>query len=174
MPPSVLRWLILSVVVLSAAGCRSIEARCPSESKLAGAKPPDGNEEWCEYQDAEGKSVKHGSYAAWYDNGQQQADVSYEHGKENGPTTVWYPTGKKMLEGSYRGGERDGRWTRWYESGTKELETEFSAGQKNGRDLRWDEHGKLVADLEWKAGKVVRTNVGPPPPPEGVPPKIDS
>ena len=166
--------LFLILVAMTFTACRSGETRCPGETTLAGAKPPAGSEEWCEYKDAEGKSVKHGSYVAWYDDQHKQAEVLYEHGKEHGLTTVWYPSGKKMLEGNYKGGERDGRWTRWYESGTKELETEFAADKKNGRDLRWDEKGTLVADLEWKAGELVKTNVGPPPPPAGALPKAGS
>jgi hypothetical protein len=154
-------WLIVAALAGTAA-CKQAETRCPADTQLVGGKPPDATEEWCEYRDAAGKSVKHGSYVAWYKDSHKQAEVLYRDGKEDGPTTVWYPNGRKMLEGSYRDGQRDGVWERWYESGKKELETEFSVGKKDGRDRRWDEQGTLVADLDWKDGKVVGSRVGPP------------
>ena len=155
--------MIITVLVLQVGACKRGEMRCPGESKLAGGKPPDASEEWCEYKDAEGNAVKHGTYIAWYPEGGKQAEVYYENGKENGPTTVWYPSGKKMLEGSLKDGERDGTWKRWFENGDPQLETEFSNGKRNGRDRRWDEKGEVLADFVWKDDKIVKTNVGPPP-----------
>ena len=152
-------------VVLALAGaCQSGDARCPSESKRVGQKPPEGSEEWCEYSDKDGNKVKHGVYVAWYDKDNKQAEVTYVHGKENGPTTAWYPSGKKMLEGAYKDGDRDGVWTRWYENGDRELETSFGAGQKVGTDRKWDDAGNLIIDLEWKDGGLVKQTIATPTP----------
>ena len=61
--------------------------------------------------------VRHGSYAAWHENG----------------------TVREF--GSYHEGERDGVWTRWYESGGKRAQAQFENGIQHGLLITWDATG---------------------------------
>jgi hypothetical protein len=104
---------------------------CPDGTEERGAAPPAGRERWCE-RPVEGlPPVRHGSYAAWHENG----------------------TVREF--GSYHEGERDGVWPRWYESGGKRAQAQFERGVQHGLLITWDEFGRKQREIAFRDGEPI-------------------
>ncbi len=117
--------IIILIAIFVFAGCSRVLAnskKCPPGTKLAGAAPPNGTEQWCERQDA----VKEGPYIAWNDNGQKMYEGEYINGNRIGLWTYWHENGLKDCEAEYKDGILHGRWSSWYESGLKKEECKYS------------------------------------------------
>lgn len=127
--------------------------RCPKGSRLAGARPPQGVEQWCEHRASPRsgwgkKVVRHGPQWTWFDNGLLNSRYVYEDGRLDGPWTEWYPNGKKRAEGRYSFDTKDGLQTEWLPDGTKKSELRFNSRDPstwNGRSESW----KICDDAEW-------------------------
>jgi hypothetical protein len=104
---------------------------CPDGTGERGAAPPAGRERWCERPREGLPPVRHGSYAAWHENG----------------------TVREF--GSYHEGERDGVWTRWYESGGKRAQAQFERGVQHGLLITWDEFGRKQREIAFRDGEPI-------------------
>jgi antitoxin component YwqK of YwqJK toxin-antitoxin module len=58
-----------------------------------------------------------GQFTWWYDNGQKQAEGTYDEGLKSGSWTTWHANGMKESVGEYACGENVGRWMRWQADG---------------------------------------------------------
>jgi len=124
---------------------------CPKGTRLAGARPPQGSEQWCEHRGPVGNAiVRHGPQWVWFDNGQLNSRYEYKEGDLEGPWTEWYPNGQKRAEGRYWFGHKAGLQTEWLSDGTKKTELRFNLGDMannvyDGRPESW----KICDDPEW-------------------------
>ena len=94
------------------------EQRCPDGAELAGKKPPDGFEQWCQKQDANGSIVKHGKLQKWNRDGAIDEEITYKDGNPHGPYRS-FDGGKLFLEGQLVDGKEDGAWKRYMYRGWK-------------------------------------------------------
>jgi hypothetical protein len=86
------------VLTLLSGIARAAPIACPEHAHLEGSFPPNGNEAWCEMEDASGRSVKSGPWMAWYENGQVRAEGEYLEGRKEGRWTIWSPDGEVIAE----------------------------------------------------------------------------
>lgn len=81
---------------------------------------------------------------AFYDNGQQESEAVYVHGKLYGKYKEWYENGNLKNEINYVDGMRNGLTTTYYHNGQKKTEMLY----KNNlfiKDLnKWDEMGNTI------------------------------
>jgi hypothetical protein len=63
--------------------------------------------------------IKHGEFAAWYEDGTRAAAGQFAHDKESGDWAYWYPNGTLRAKGSFNDGEPDGEWHFWYADGAR-------------------------------------------------------
>jgi len=174
---------ILSMIaVFLSTGCGTRLAngkKCPPGTRLIGAAPPKGTEQWC--QKKEGWPIKEGFYLEWDPNGQKINEGEYKNGNREGHWTSWYKNGRKRaeyeyidggmetyfwywyengqqeLDGKYRyknglGLRKEGPWTEWFENGQKWAEGEFRNGELEGHFTSWYENGQKQTEGECKKG----------------------
>ncbi|MFT3884283.1 MAG: hypothetical protein QM724_02280 [Flavobacteriales bacterium] len=60
---------------------------------------------------------REGHVVIYYDNGQQQHDGWFHHGRQDSTMRSFYRTGQVMEEGAYKKGVKNGPWTYWYPDG---------------------------------------------------------
>jgi hypothetical protein len=77
---------------------------------------------------AEGEEVRHGTFTAYYPNGNKWGEEEYKDGIRHGKHLEWYSTGVKKREGQFVNDQQDGLWTEWDPNGNKTEETRFVAG----------------------------------------------
>jgi len=78
---------------------------------------------------------------AFYDNGQQESEALYVHGKLHGKYKDWYENGNLMNEINYLDGMRNGVTTTYHANGQKKCEMLYE-NNNYIRDLnKWDEKG---------------------------------
>jgi len=94
--------------------------------------------------DQSGPDLKHGTWAAWYRNGQKKVEGQYREDVPNGEFTWWYESGQKQAEGEYADGLESGTWITWHPNGLKESVGEYTAGVLTGKWMRWAPDGKLA------------------------------
>ena len=81
---------------------------------------------------------------AFYDNGQQESEAVYVHGKLNGKYKDWYENGNLMNEIEYLDGMRNGVTTTYYSNGQKKSEMLYE-NNNYIKDLnKWDELGNEI------------------------------
>lgn len=163
--------LMLATVtlLLLVVGLTACERPCPRGAKLVGTPPPNGTEQWCQYQNETGSLLKNGVYRSWYENGQPRLEVLFvenvpkgeiiswhpngqralqaalsDTGKLHGPVHVFYSNGQTRFEGSYTNGVPMGDVGFYAESGVKALEATVH-GPKNVGLLRiWTDEGQRL------------------------------
>lgn len=125
------------------------------------------------YTDAEGKFVRHGASAEWYESGQSKMEIHWKDGVQHGPRLTWFESGQIWGQGAYLNGLEDGTWTAWFPSGFKSMEWtmrngafhgiytewhpngekrrqfEYINGQKQGPVIYWDDEGNVVSQGEY-------------------------
>jgi hypothetical protein len=100
---------------------------CEPGTKVRGAAPPEGHEQWCERIDSAGP-VRQGWYIAWH------------------------PNAIKAVAGRYADGREEGVWMRWDDHGRPRVRAEFRAGVQDGLLLRWDELGVESQAVRYRGG----------------------
>jgi antitoxin component YwqK of YwqJK toxin-antitoxin module len=92
---------------------------------------------------ADGTLVDHGAYARWYDNGQQEYETTFVHGKKDGVATRWHKNGRKWLEEHYQHGQKHGVTRAWDENGVLRKEERHANGKPHGVWTIWDKRGRI-------------------------------
>jgi antitoxin component YwqK of YwqJK toxin-antitoxin module len=95
-----------------------------------------------------GPDQKHGTWTAWYRNGNKESEGQYDHDLPIGKFSWWYENGQKQAEGDYDNGKKTGVWTTWHSNGLKEAQGEYKDGKLTNKWMRWDADGKLVEGNE--------------------------
>lgn len=85
----------------------------------------------------------HGSYKTWYENGNQTEDYHYSNGLRNGPYTNWYESGAKRSAGIYANGKENGLFTSWHENGVKSAEGNYVNDKRSGNWTWWYSDGTI-------------------------------
>lgn len=111
-----------------------------------------------------GAERMHGSWKFWYDDGQIQAEGTFEEGTvlrdadfesthtqipvqgRTGEWTAYYPGGRPMWRGRFREGERNGPWIWWYTDGSTKARVEFKDGKMDGQLTRWHPTGEVAEE----------------------------
>ena len=100
--------------------------------------------------------VKHGPTTHLLDDGKPWLQVTYAHGKMNGPLTEWDPfNGNIVRQGSFTNDLETGKWV-WCQPGTGEklAECMYQNGKLEGRKTLWRE-GKLAVEEEYENGEKI-------------------
>lgn len=96
--------------------------------------PPRNGEQDGPYVDG----LRHGSWKAYWENGQLKQDYSWERGLKHGPELDWAEDGTQVCDGVNTRHVRTGTWTWWYPSGAyKHAYTYDAEGKKHG-EYKWD------------------------------------
>ena len=48
------------------------------------------------YKDASGKTVRHGLFTVFHENGRKKMETNFKHGEFDGPLKRWYPSGQLL------------------------------------------------------------------------------
>ena len=113
--------LILAACVIAACKTATAPLSCPHCSQPMGARPPAGDETWCQKM-VDGQPVKDGPFALYRSGGTLMLEGSYHDGKQDGEHIGWYTNGKISAMGMYKNGKREGVWKRWDAQGFKNWE----------------------------------------------------
>ncbi len=98
------------------------------------------------YLSADGtKSVRHGQFTAYHEDGTLAGDGAYRDGLEVGLWRDFYENGQRAAEGYYDRGEEQGHWRFWLRDGTEQEPVEYLNGT-DVRDLPPD-YDPLTAEL---------------------------
>jgi antitoxin component YwqK of YwqJK toxin-antitoxin module len=81
---------------------------------------------------------------AFYDNGQQESEAIYVHGKLYGKYKEWYENGNLKNEIEYVDGMRNGLTTTYYSNGQKESEMLYENNIYTKDLNKWDEMGREI------------------------------
>ncbi len=92
----------------------------------------------------DGNDERHGPWATWFRNGQQQIAGQYEHDVPSGDFTWWYSNGQIASQGAYEDGHPQGTWVWWHENGQKATLGEYELGEPVGKWNWWQENGRLA------------------------------
>jgi len=126
--------------------CATPPLSCPPGAEIRGARPPEGEEEWCEAPDPDspaGASYREGPSLRYYDDGQVWIESSYHRGRLSGHFLERFRGGGKAREGLFEDGKRVGRWTFFAEDGTLVEESAFKAGLLDGPFVQYFPNGKV-------------------------------
>jgi antitoxin component YwqK of YwqJK toxin-antitoxin module len=115
---------------------------CPPGTEHRGARPPEGNEEWCEGKDPAGGPRREGPARTTYDDGRTWIEERFREGLRDGAFVEWHRNGVKAREGAFTRGLKSGRWTIWWESGNVEEESEWRDGVPHGEFAAYWPTGK--------------------------------
>lgn len=105
----------------------------------------------------EGQDERHGTWTAWYSNGQKKIEGEYQYDRPEGTFAWWHPNGQKALEASYEAGKKTGTWTWWHANGQKSIKGRYTAGTATHKWIWWQENGHVAqrADFADGNGQVV-------------------
>jgi hypothetical protein len=103
-------------------------------------------------RDPDGTTVNHGRYVRWYDNGQQEYEATFIHGKKEGTTTQWHRNGQKWTEQHYVDGKRHGAGYTWDENGVKRKEEHHVHGRPDGVWTIWGKNGRIKGQSRFDDG----------------------
>ena len=90
---------------------------CPPRATARGARPPAGDEQWCELSLPAGLVQLHGPFVRWAGPGRLAESGQYVYGEREGTWTRWWPDGKLAERGQYVDGKKRGPWSYWDEAG---------------------------------------------------------
>ena len=103
-----------------------------------------------------------GPWSYWYDNGQKQAEGSWNHDYQDGTWTFWYADGAVQQSGSYSGqnasplhwssAPRTGHWRHFYENGQLYCEGDYAADRQDGVWTYFTQDGKPYATGSFLSG----------------------
>jgi antitoxin component YwqK of YwqJK toxin-antitoxin module len=98
---------------------------------------------------AKGKDQKHGSWTAWYPNGQQRFAGEYQYDKPSGTFTWWHQNGQKSLLAHYENGLKQGQWTWWHPNGQKSIQGQYRDDSPLDRWVWWHDTGKVAQRIDF-------------------------
>lgn len=101
-----------------------------------------------------GQETKHGSYIAYYENGNVRSQAQYRHGKLVARFESWYPTGQKEASGNYLDGAQDGQWSWWHPNGMRRAVSQYEKGKVKGQVQAWNEQGQRIEPVELASSKI--------------------
>ena len=90
----------------------------------------------------DGRSVDHGKFERWHDNGEKEYEAVFVLGRKEGTTIRYHRNGRKSNQQEYRKGERHGRSVSWNEAGEKVKEENWYEGKPHGTWTIWED-GKV-------------------------------
>lgn len=96
-----------------------------------------------------------GNQTFYYENGNIQAEASYENGVENGLWKWYSESGILLKQGSYKNGLFDETWLVYNNQGTLIDSSNYTNGRLDGRYNSYDESGKLSQTGQYKRDKQV-------------------
>lgn len=91
-----------------------------------------------------GEAIRHGSYTAWYANGQKGFEGNFVSGAPNGEFNWWYPNGQIQNKGSFDNGNCLGSWVWYHPNGMKMMEGTYENGVQMGQWSSWNQEGQLA------------------------------
>jgi antitoxin component YwqK of YwqJK toxin-antitoxin module len=103
----------------------------------------------------EGKDLKHGPSKAWFANGRQQFDGSYQFGQRSGTFTYWHENGQVAATGEYKEDRPEGIWVWWHPNGQKSAIGKYEEGALIGEWRWWSEDGKLTKQHEYDGSESI-------------------
>lgn len=109
------------------------------------------------------RTVLHGKYISWSDDGQKTSEGNYENNNREG---AWrfYASGNISSEGNYVKGKEQGLWKNYHKNGKIEFELNWENGVKEGNFLEYDTLGAIVNQGIYKADSIIQqTKVVEPP-----------
>lgn len=115
---------------------------CPEGASVRGAAYPEGDSQWCEKKNEEGKAEKHGEFRSWHKNGNLKFTANYNEGLYEGKVVSWHQNGNPRNEAIYRNGIKNGTETEWYKDGSRKEQTTFREGKKSGPYQGWGKDGQ--------------------------------
>lgn len=156
--------LVLVALLCLPAGCTQVDRKTPPNQ--AAAQTAGGvetiEEHWPNGQlrlrkqvliDADGTPVEHGPYARWHDNGEQEYEATFVHGKKHGLATRWHKNGRKWLLEHYEQGQKHGLTRAWDENGVIRKEERYANGKPHGVWTIWDKRGRIRWQQRYLHGK---------------------
>ena len=88
-------------------------------------------------------NLKHGIWKTFHPDGSLEAEHTYEHDVQTGPSTEYFKSGQKKISGLIgKTGYRQGKWSRYYESGQLRTQTYYEDGRKIGPEISFYENGE--------------------------------
>ncbi len=105
------------------------------------------------YIDEDGKFVKHGVAAEWYENDRPKMEIHWKDGVQHGPRRTWYESGQIWGEGTYVNGLEDGNWSAWLPNGFKSVEWTMRKGAFHGMFTEWHSNGEKRRQFEYINGQ---------------------
>jgi len=119
---------------------------CPPGSLVRGARPPLGEEEWCEAPDLDSPADagrREGPALRYYEDGQVWIESSYARGRLSGHFLELFRGGGKAREGFYEEGKRVGRWAFYAEDGTLLETSSFKEDLLDGPFVQYWPSGRV-------------------------------
>jgi antitoxin component YwqK of YwqJK toxin-antitoxin module len=102
-----------------------------------------------------GKDLKHGPSKAWFANGKQQFEGSYQNGKKSGSFTYWHENGQIAATGEYKEDRAEGIWVWWHKNGQKSAVGRYQNGTLIGEWKWWNEEGRLTKQHEYDGSESI-------------------
>ncbi len=65
------------------------------------------------------EGLRVGTWSSYFADSTLRSRITYDHGKENGPTLVNHPNGMPYYVGSYTDGRNSGEWVFYDEQGAE-------------------------------------------------------
>lgn len=97
----------------------------------------------------DGKRVRHGPLAAWFENRQLMFTGEYTDGKKSGRWVYWNDMGAREREGEQEDDRREGEWREWHANGQLKSQGLFHANLAEGPWKFWHDNGQLFAEGEF-------------------------
>lgn len=93
----------------------------------------------------DGKTIRHGLFQSWHENGQLHERGTYINGKMCGPWTIYDEQGRKRGHQHYNlEGRRHGLWVAWHANGQLARRWQYDHGKCHGKWLTCDEDGNVI------------------------------
>ncbi|MGH7933607.1 MAG: toxin-antitoxin system YwqK family antitoxin [Candidatus Binataceae bacterium] len=149
--------LTAALVATGLGACRRSGAptfSCPPGAKLMGARPPKGEELWCQ-KIVDGKPVKDGLFIVYGDGSDPMIKGQYHDGRQDGQWTIFYENGRRQSLDHYKDGMQDGAHISWYANGAKAIEGNYKNGKREGVWTQWDPTGLTSHKQVYKDGAKV-------------------
>ena len=91
----------------------------------------------------QGRSVMHGLYTMWSEEGEKLLEYENRDGKRHGNYRSFYPGDRLEMECIYVEGQQDGPATWRYENGRIQREETWARGVKHGAEKLYHDNGKI-------------------------------
>ncbi len=123
--------MIVLVGAFTISGCKpaDTDTNVPGQTKTIEETTEDGRRVVMQVKINEaGEEVRHGTFTAYYKNGNKWGEEEYKDGLRHGKFAEWHSTGVKKKEGQFVDDQQDGVWTVWDRNGNQVDQFEFDKG----------------------------------------------